>query len=103
MIDFLPWMILSTVVILAVAGWGAVRGGVLQPGFRTGMERVPEAERAFADCFAEHGLAPPRLEIYREPGGEGLVIVGPDDLDERSQAVLADCDRRLASGFASGD
>ncbi len=100
MIDFVPWMILSTVVILVVAAWGAVRGGLLQPGFRAGMERLPEAERAFAECFAEHGLPAPALQVYRDPEGEGLVIVGPDDLSERAQAVLADCDRRLAPRFA---
>ncbi len=103
MIDFVPWMILSTVVILVVAAWGAVRGGLLEPGFRTGMERLPDAERAFADCFAEHGLPAPALRVYRDPGADGLVIVGPDELDERAQAVLADCDRLLAPRFAAED
>lgn len=96
-------MILSTVVVLIVAAWGAVRGGLLEPGFRHDMERLPAAERAFADCFAEHGLPEPALKIYRDPDGDGLLIVGPDDLDERSRAVLADCDRRVAPRFTAPD
>ncbi len=102
MIDFVPWMILSTVVIVIVAAWGAVRGGVLRPGFRHDMERLPDAERAFADCFAARGLPVPRLEVYRDPDGEGLLIVGPDQLDARAQAALAECDRELAPLFSAG-
>ncbi len=100
MIDFVPWMILSTVVILIVAAWGYARG-TLGPSLPADLERLPEAEAAFAECLAERGVAmPPRLAIYRDPEGEGLVIIGPDELDDRTRAALTDCDRQLAARFS---
>ncbi len=99
MIGFVPWMIISIAVILVVAAWGYTRGTlgrVVPPD----LERLPEAERAFAECMEERGVRPPRLAIYRDPDGDGLVIVGPDELDDRTRAVLGDCDGLLAPRFA---
>ena len=93
--DFIPFMILTAVVVVLVAGWGYVRSGGAAP-----QERLPEAEGAFADCLRAEGVEPPPLTVYRDPGG-GLVIVGPDDLDAVTRQALSECDEELAGRFSS--
>ena len=94
--DFIPFMILTAVVVVAVAGWGYLRSGAAAPP----RERVPEAERAFAECLRARGVEPPELAVYRDPAG-GLVIVGPHDLDAATRRALSECDEEIAARFQS--
>ncbi len=96
MMEFVPFMILATVVIVLVAGWGYVRSGAAAG--TAPSERLPEAEGAFADCLRRRGVEPPELAVYRDPGG-GLVIVGPDDLDAVTRRALTECDKELAARY----
>ena len=89
--DFVPFMILTAVVVVLVAGWGYVRSG----GVAAQQERLPEAERAFADCLRAKGVDPPQLRVFRDPDG-GLMIVGPNDLDAATRQALSDCDEEIS-------
>jgi hypothetical protein len=95
MLDFIPWMIVSTVVILLIAGWGAYRSGLLGPGGLSDMERVREAEAFFADCLAEQGFRPLAIKIFRDRTDGELVIVGPPVPDDMISA-FAYCDNRVS-------
>ena len=96
MMEFVPFMILTAVVVVLVAAWGYVRSGAAAD--TAPRERVPDAERAFADCLRANGIDPPQLAVYRDPAG-GLVILGPTHLDAATQRALSECDEELAARF----
>lgn len=95
MMDVIPFMILATVVVLVVAGWGYLRAD--KAGVAAGDEWVParDVEALFLECLAEKGVAIPELRVYREAGG--LVIVGPEDLDSNRRRALSACDAAITA------
>jgi hypothetical protein len=96
MLDFVPFMILTAVVVLIVAAVGAVRSGLAAGD----LEPLPEAERLFAECMAERGVQMPPIRIYRDAGSGGLVITGPGDIDPEIQEAFAVCDNLVWQHFA---
>jgi hypothetical protein len=94
--EFIPFMILTAVVVVLVAAWGYARSGAAAATAPT--ERLPDAEQDFADCLRARGIDPPALKVYRDPGG-GLVIVGPSHLDPATRQALSECDAELAARY----
>ena len=101
MMDFIPFMALSAVVIVLVAAWGARKAGLDELAAPDDLERLPAAERAFLSCMEEKGFTPPSMRIFRNPDGPGLVIIGEEEIPRRMQSAFAECDNLVATEFGS--
>ena len=102
MLDFVPFMLLAAIVIVAMATWGARSAGIGGDLDRDQLERLPEAEAMFRDCLREHGFTPPRVSIYRDTKEGGLVIFGDEEIPRLMQPAFAECDRQISARFANG-